>query len=349
MSHSIKQSTSLSGRQVCTRLALPYSTWLRWQGRARNGQPLLARPGPKKMGPLPFEKLREEVEQLRHGPQRTRGTTRLYQEYKKAISRRDLAGIIRKERESHNDKRRRNWKRITWKEPNLAWGIDATEYGRDRLGRKLFLVATQDLASRYGFEPLLTLDPAGDAVADHLNRLFARHGQPLFLKRDNGGIFNHHLVNQLLAERCVIPLNSPPYYAPYNGAIEKGIGELKQTLSKCLPASPDAWQPGTIAPYVTAVIHLRNSRPRRSLGGHSATEAYHHQARSRFGKRKRHTIFEWIKRRSNATIQKMEKIDHRNINAAWRHAVESWLRCQGLITLSINGKVLPHLPLTLTS
>ena len=77
MSHSIRHSTGMNGRQVCNRLSLPYSTWLRWQRRARNGQPLLAAPGPKKLGPLPFDKLREEVEQLRHGRHRSRGTTRL--------------------------------------------------------------------------------------------------------------------------------------------------------------------------------------------------------------------------------------------------------------------------------
>jgi len=349
MSHSIQQSTDMSSRQVCARLSLPYSTWLRWQRRARNGTPLLALPGPKKLGPLPFEKLREEVEQLRHGRHRTRGTTRLYQQYKNSISRRELSGIVSREREARKDHRHRTWKRVAWKEPNLAWGIDATEYGRDQLGRKLFLVATQDLASRYCFEPLVTLDPAGHEVATHLGYLFARHGLPLFLKRDNGGIFNHHVVNQLLAGHCVIPLNSPPYYAPYNGAIEKGIRELKETLSGCLPVRPQVWQPDAIAPFANAVAHLRNCRPRRSLCGHSATESYHHQSRTRFGRRERHATFEWIKLRSNATMQQMEKLDRRNIDAAWRHAAESWLRCQGLIILSVNGKVLPHLPLTLLS
>jgi hypothetical protein len=40
-----------------------------------------------------------------------------------------------------------------------------------------------------------------------------------------------------------------------------------------------------------------------------------------------------------------EKIDHRSLNAAWRHDAETWLRCQGLITVSINKKVLPNYPL----
>jgi hypothetical protein len=48
-------------------------------------------------------------------------------------------------------------------------------------------------------------------------------------------------------------------------------------------------------------------------------------------------------------MQKMDKLDRRSIDAAWRLTVESWLRCQGLIILTLNGKVLPHLPLTLAT
>ena len=65
--------------------------------------------------------------------------------------------------------------------------------------------------------------------------------------------------------------------------------------------------------------------------------------------RERHTTFDWIKDRSNATMQNMEKLDRRRVRAAWRFATETWLRCQGLISLSVNGKVLPHLPLKLLS
>jgi hypothetical protein len=37
----------------------------------------------------------------------------------------------------------------------------------------------------------------------------------------------------------------------------------------------------------------------------------------------------------------MDSADHHSIDAAWRHAVESWLRRQGLITVSENEKVSP--------
>ena len=61
-------------------------------------------------------------------------------------------------------------------------------------------------------------------------RQFRHHGAPLFLKRDNGGNLNHHLVDELLGEYLVIPINSPCYYPQYNGGIERGQGDIKACL-----------------------------------------------------------------------------------------------------------------------
>ena len=343
MSQTLQQQTGLSTRQLCAGLALSLSTLRRWQQRAQNGQPLLRQPGPKKTGPLPLEQLRERIRQLPHRHQRTHGTGLLSEQYRNGLSRRDLAVLVRDERDRQKRERRRTLKRIAWKEPNLAWAIDATEYGADQRGRKLILIATQDLASRYGFAPLVTLQARGSEVADYLRGLFDRHGAPLFLKRDNGSIFNDQAVDAVLAEHCVIPLNSPARYPRYNGAIEKAIREMKEELSQCLPV-PAAWRPPHVGPFANAITHLKNCRRRCSLGGHTAAEAYAHQPRSRFGKRERHLTFEWISNHSNAILQRMEKPNRRSVDAAWRQAAETWLRCQGLITVSLNQKVLPHLP-----
>ena len=74
-------------------------------------------------------------------------------------------------------------------------------------------------------------------MARHLESLFRSQGAPLLLKRDNGSVFNHNAVNEVLARWGVIPLNSPAYYAPYNGAIEQGIKELKKEMARALPAA----------------------------------------------------------------------------------------------------------------
>jgi hypothetical protein len=343
MSQKIQITSRLTTRELCQHLTLSYGTLLRWRRRATNGLPLLRRPGPKKLGPLPFEKLRQEVGQLLHNKKRTAGSGALYTKYRDLISRRDLSALINQQRRNQTQQRRRNFTRITWKEPNLAWSIDATEYGRDKTGRKLYVIATQDLASRYSFAPLVTIDPSAQQVVAYLRQLFHRHGRPLFFKRDNGSLFNNHSLDELLAKECVLPLNSPAAYPPYNGAIEKAIRELKENLAPCLPPTIKAWQPSAVAPLANAATHLRNCRPRRSLGGHTAAEVYHRQIRSRFGRRQRHLTFEWITMRSNVTIQNTEKTDRRSIHAAWRHAAVTWLRRQGLISLSVNPKVLPHL------
>lgn len=144
--------------------------------------------------------------------------------------------------------------------PYLAWAIDATERGRDRCGRKLFVHAVQDLCSRYRFAPLVAVESKGAAVAQHLERLFQRHGPPLFLKRDNGSPLNAAEVDAVLAEHGVIPLNSPAYYPRYNGAIERGIREMQDALGTCL-VRPARWQPQALLPYVVAVHHALNCKP----------------------------------------------------------------------------------------
>ena len=62
----------------------------------------------------------------------------------------------------------------------------------------------------------------------------AGSARPCFLKRDNGGNLNHRAVNEVLSEFFVLPLNSPTYYAPYNGAIEESQRGLKACLREKL-------------------------------------------------------------------------------------------------------------------
>ncbi len=45
--------------------------------RAAAGEPVLRRPGPAKTRPLPLAELRRDIEQLRHGRQRSAGTLAL--------------------------------------------------------------------------------------------------------------------------------------------------------------------------------------------------------------------------------------------------------------------------------
>ena len=76
--------------------------------------------------------------------------------------------------------------------------------------------------------------PVGEEIAGYLSDKFSRFGPPLLLKRDNGGNMNHSAVNDVLAEFFILPLNSPAYYAPYNGAIEESQREMKRCLREKL-------------------------------------------------------------------------------------------------------------------
>jgi transposase InsO family protein len=339
----LQQQSDLSARETSEALGLGYRRLLRWRHRTEAGAPALVSPGPKKTGPLPLEAVRAEVAALKHHRRRSEGTGAMYQRHQGAISRRELARLVAEERGKQERERRRLHRRVVWHVPNVAWAIDATERGRDRLGRKLFVHATQDLCSRYKFAPLVALESRGPAVADHLEKLFRRHGAPLFLKRDNGSPLNSAEVDAVLATYGVIPLNSPAYYPRYNGAIERGIREVQDALGTCL-VRPVRWQPKAVLPYLVAVQHALNCKPRRVLHQHTACEAYHHQPHAHYAKRERLAIFEWIRVHANDRINQLEKIDQRSVHAAWRRAAETWLRCQGLITVSINQKVLPNLP-----
>lgn len=340
---TIEERTGGSARALTAMVGLGYPRFLRWRRRAGAGGPVITLPGPKKTAALPLSELKAEIAALSHGRRRSRGTLALYERFRTAVSRRALAQLIAAERREQNRLRRCRHKRIEWHAPNLAWAIDTTERGRDRDGRRLYIHAVRDLHSRYGFEPLTTTDTTGTAIAVLLGKLIARHGAPLFLKRDNGSALNDEAVDTLLARHRVIPLNSPARYPQYNGAMERGMGEIQRALGSCLPL-PSRWRPEAVAPYIAAVQHELNCRPRRSLQGHSASEAYHHHAPAHYSQRARLAVFEWIHVHAIDRINQLEKVDHRSVLAAWRGAAESWLRCQGLITVSINNIVLPHLP-----
>jgi transposase InsO family protein len=339
----LQRQTGANGVQVSEAVGLGYRRLLRWRKRASAGKPALVPPGPKKTAPLPLAELKAEIAALSHGRRRSNGTTELYSRNRNAISRREMARLVAEERGQQNRSRRQVCKRVTWHAPNLAWAIDTTERGRDSHGQKLYVHATQDLCSRYRFNPLVALESKGEPVAVYLDGLFSKYGAPLFIKRDNGSPLNGEAVDAVLARYGVIPLNSPARYPQYNGAIEKGIREIKEALGECLP-QPVLWQPAAVAPYVNAVRYELNCRPRRCLNGRSACEAYHHQPHVRYSMRDRLAIFEWMRIHVRDRINQLEKIDRRSVLASWRAAAETWLRCQGLITVSINQKVLPYLP-----
>jgi len=86
-----------------------------------------------------------------------------------------------------------------------------------------------------------------------------------------------------------------------------------------------------------AAAHDLNHRARRSLGGRTPCEVYHNPAlRLPLDRRTRDGILRLLVDEYCRTLQSMAHIDQRRAAAAWRGIVETWLRCQGLLSVGPN-------------
>lgn len=301
-----------------------------------NAAPLVRQPGPPKVKPPDFNRLAEDMARLSHGRARTQGTGSLYARHASSLSRRELQRMVEAARHDLNSVHRQNLRRIRWNVPNLAWSMDPCEYEkRDETGGKVYLNQMQDLSSRYKFSPMTGDIPCGEEIAGHLAATFDRFGPPLFLKRDNGGNLNHAAVNNVLADYFVLPVNSPVHYPPYNGAIEEAQTELKNGLATKLAHSPSCPREHMEA-YASTVEHDLNHQSRPCLNGKNACQVYF-TGRRTFTKWERRDAYVWITNLQNDILCS----DGVQPQAAWRIAVEAWLKMKGFITVSIKGKVSP--------
>lgn len=323
----MKTQSHATWRQLARHV--PYSTLMRWRSRQRRGVPLRQSPGPKKSVPLDWNQFYQILEQLQHGRVRSRGTLGLHQRFAASISRRQLGALVGQLRQDQLNA----MKHIQWLWSGLTWSIDATEYGRHACQ----IIPVQDLASRYRFDPLVTARLDGHQITQHLEKLFRQHGPPLFLKRDNGSPFNNQHLDALLARYGVLPLNNPPAFPRYNGAMEKSIGDLKRALDQRLATASVI--PSRLLHTIEATVHDLNHRPRRGLKGRSPCTVFHDPAqRLRWNRRQRATIFRLLLADFGRRIGTMTKGNHHPIATVWRRTVESWLRCQGLISVRHQPK-----------
>ena len=333
----IRERTRMPYREICSAVRLPYPSFIRWRMRRKQDTPLVRQPGPPKVQPPDFGRLEQDIAQLSHGQTRTQGTGALYGRYASCVSRRELQSMVEMARHDLNTLHRQNMRRISWNVPNVAWSMDPCEYdGRDATGAKVYLNQVQDLASRYKFSPMTGDVPCGEEISGYLASTFKRFGAPLFLKRDNGGNLNHAAVNNVLADHFVMPVNSPVHYPPYNGAIEEAQTELKNGLAAKLSYKPRCPREH-LGAYAGVVEHDLNHQPRPCLKGSNACRVYFAGKRT-FTKWERRDAYAWMTNVQNDILSS----DGVQPQAAWRIAVEAWLRMKGFITVSINGKVLPN-------
>ena len=257
---------------ICKTLQLPLASFNRWRCRIRENVVLINRSGPKKVQPFDPSVLDAEVRLLDHGVKRSAGTTDLYRRYCRSVSRRELEQMVERVRQDLEADRRKQMRRIEWLTPGVVWAMDFTEYNLGMAG-KTYLHNTQDLGSRYKFLPMAGEYPVGEEVAGYLSEKFDRYGAPLVLKRDNGGNMNHRVINDVLSESFVLPLNSPEYYAPYNGAIEESQREVKKSLrEKVMSGLADCRD--HVAAYAEAAVNDLNHRIRPCLNGRTSCEVF---------------------------------------------------------------------------
>jgi hypothetical protein len=336
----IKGRTGMPDAIICRAMRIPLSTLGRWRRREKGNHPFINRPGPKKAEPFDPSALDAEIRLLGHGVKRTAGATKLYSRYQESISRRELSRMVGQVRQDLVADHRRNLRRIDWLMSGVVWAMDGTEYDLGMAG-KVHLHNTQDLGSRYKFPPLAAECPGGEEIAGYLSEKFSRFGPPLLLKRDNAGNLNHGAVNGVLSEFFVLPLNSPTYYAPYNGAIEESQRELKACLrEKLIPGIPCS--PDPIAVYAEVVAHDLNHRLRPCLQGRTSCQAFFSSGdKPVFSKLDRREIYDILLERVERILGSMNKWGKAARESAWRIAVEFWLQSKGFINVHTPQKCHP--------
>jgi hypothetical protein len=321
---------------LAQQMGLSYDSLMRWRRRIRNGEDPVSKPGPRKVEPLDLKGLQEDIKRLKHVKKRTHATGVLYQHYRNQVSRRQFNSMVIEARKGYRRQEAARMQHIEWHHPDLAWAIDGSK--PDTAQNPLIVYRVQDLASHYKFPPVAGPSmPCGEEISGHLTRLFSDFAVPLFFKRDNEGVLNHHAVNEVLEQHLAIPLNSPSYYAPYNGAIEHTQGALNRYIRGW---SWKAQSSEELALLTELGSHDHNHMPRRSLKGKNSCSAYFGGPRITFDKRTRKEVFLWIKQ---AACDMLEKLgDDGMFMTAWRIAARTWLHKNNYITIVRNGKVLPY-------
>jgi len=333
---SIKTTYRIPVLTLTQQMGLSYDSLMRWKRRIRNGQDPVSKPGPQKIEPLDLKGLQADIKQLKHVRKRTHATGVLYQHYRTQVSRRQLNTMVIEARKEYRRHETARMQRVHWHHPNLAWAIAGSE--PDTAQSPLIVYRVQDLASRYKFPPVAGPGmPCGEEISGHLARLFSEFAVPLFFKRDNESLLNHHAVNETLEQHLVIPLNSPTYYAPYNGAIEHTQGVLNHYLRNW---SFKARSAEGLELLAELGCHDHNHMPRRSLKGKNSCRAYFDGPRVSFDMRQRKEVFLWIKQTACDMLEKLG--DDGMFMTAWRIAARTWLQKNKYITIVRNGKVLPY-------
>jgi len=230
--------------------------WRAGRGGPERALPLLARPGPKTLGPLPFDQIRRGHRCAPPPPEAARPGRPRYIPHRDSISRRDLAALVAAERERINGAAARTFRHVRWKEPTSPGpSMPRVRPRRGRAQTRAGPRARPGIAFR--FRAARHARATGAAVARYL-RAYSGARRPAVPQARQRGIFNDRAVDDVLAAHGVIPLTAPPPTA-LQRPIERG-DPATQAGPSLLPARrPPSWDPGANRrPFAAAAAHLRN-------------------------------------------------------------------------------------------
>lgn len=334
--------TRLGYRALSRSLGIPHKSLRRWRWRMRHGIPLCRTPGPRKVEDVDLSAMEAEVRALAHGKKRTKGSGALYQKYAPALSRREFFAVVERCRRETVALERQSQSRIEWHVPGVVYALDETEFREWDREEKAFVLSSLDLASRFVFEARMGFCLAeGESVAEKLREIFETYGPPLFLKRDNGGNLNAACVDEVLGEYHVLPLNSPAYYSPYNGGVERSHQDVHAALEQSFRNLGGVLSGNLLELCADRGIHGLNHEPRQILGGRTPCRVFYGENRRKYGLQERRVIHEWIKEQTAAILAGRQGF---TFEAAYRVAVEAWLTKQGIIRVHKPKSVTPFSP-----
>ena len=143
------------------------------------------------------------------------------------IPRRELAHRLREYRRDWQELEAFMIETIRWQQPGRVWAMDHCDAPLPIDGIYPYILAVRDLGSGQQLLSLPVKRKDGSSTRAALERLFKQYGAPLVLKSDNGSALICKEVRELLYEKKIKKLLSPPGYPCYNGSIEAGIGSLE--------------------------------------------------------------------------------------------------------------------------
>ena len=135
--------------------------------------------------------------------------------------------VVRDYKKDHLRRQQAGQMLLAWEDPGRVWSCDWTEPDMPIDGVFKQILAVRDLGSSFNIKSFPTEERSALMACKVMEHLFMVHGAPLVLKTDGGSEFTAKDFKELLRSYGVVHLVSPPYYPPYNGAIEAGIGSLK--------------------------------------------------------------------------------------------------------------------------